>query len=548
MFQKLSSLFLLMIGFAMANAQTSAPENWFNLDQEKDNVSGVSTEKTYESLLSGKTGQTVVVAVIDSGVDSEHEDLKEVMWTNTGEIPNNGIDDDNNGYIDDIHGWNFIGGKDGNISHESLEITRLVRSMSKKFEGKNEADFSKKELVEYRKYVEMKEIIDKKKADLDGQSQNVRQLHEGLMSLEKTIAKEDISVDDLNNMESDDPGLKEVATRVSGILSGQGATFAELKENINGALEYYDNQLKYYYNVDFNPRSIVGDDYANSYETKYGNNDVKGPDAAHGTHVAGIIGAIRNNDTGIKGVADNVEIMSVRAVPDGDERDKDVAAAIRYAVDNGASIINMSFGKSYGWDKGVVDAAVKYAVKHDVLLVHAAGNDGKNTDIASNFPNDKFKKKGLFGPKEAKTWLEIGALTWKGGEDAPASFSNYGKMNVDLFAPGYQINSTIPEGGYAKFSGTSMAAPVTAGVAALLRSYYPELSAKQIKEILIATVVPNNEMVNRPGGDGKIKFSDLSATGGTVNAFKAVKLAEKTKGKRNFKKTKVKQVVKSNRA
>ena len=324
-------------------AQTSAPENWFNLDPSTDNVDGVSTEKTYSTLLKGKTGQTVVVAVIDSGVDSEHEDLKEVMWTNDGEIPGNGIDDDKNGYIDDIHGWNFIGGAKGNIHHESLEITRLVRSMKKKYDGKNVADLSKKERVEFAKYEEMKKTIDDKASELSSQSENVRQFHDGLMALSEAMGKKMITAKDLESFKSGDPGLNEVAKRVSGILQGQGVTFEELKENINGALEFYDNQINYYYNIDFDPRDIVGDNYNDSYQTSYGNNDVKGPDAAHGTHVAGIIGAARENETGIKGVADNVEIMSIRAVPDGDERDKDVAAAIRYAVDNGASIITVSY-------------------------------------------------------------------------------------------------------------------------------------------------------------------------------------------------------------
>ena len=548
MTQRIFGLLIFLLAVNLIHAQTSAPENWYNLDPGTDKVDGVSTEKVYETLLAGKTGETVIVAVIDSGVDSEHEDLKEVMWKNPGEIPGNGIDDDNNGYIDDIHGWNFIGGKNGNISHESLEITRLVRKYKKMFEGKDPASLSKKEKKKYDKYKEMEQIIADKKADLDGQSANVRSFHEGLGKLSKAANGKEVTNDFLKNLESDDPAMKELAGRVLGILNGQGVTFQELQENLDGALEYYDNQLKYYYNVDFNPRDIVGDDYSNSYELKYGNNDVTGPDAGHGTHVAGIIGAARGNDMGIKGVANNVRIMSIRAVPDGDERDKDVAASIRYAVDNGASIINMSFGKSYSWDKGVVDDAVKYAVKNDVLLVHAAGNDGKNTDMNNNFPSDLYGKKGLFGPKYAKTWLEIGALTYKGGEDAPATFSNYGKENVDLFAPGYQILSTVPGSEYKKFSGTSMAAPVTAGVAAVLRSYFPKLSAKQVKEIIMESVIPNSEMVNRPGGEGKVKFSELSKTGGVVNLYKAVKKAEMTKGKRKASKATMKKVTDSNRA
>ncbi|MEM9823236.1 MAG: S8 family serine peptidase, partial [Bacteroidota bacterium] len=250
------------------------------------------------------------------------------------------------------------------------------------------------------------------------------------------------------------------------------------------------------------------------------------------------------NDVGIKGVADNVRIMSVRAVPDGDERDKDVANAIIYAVDNGASIINMSFGKAYAWDKEAVDKAVKYAQKKDVLLVHAAGNDAKETDDLGNFPNDIYNKRGgLFKSKRAKNWIEVGALSWKGGEDAVASFSNYGKENVDLFAPGHQILSTTPDQGYAKFSGTSMASPVTAGVAAVLRSYFPSLTASQVKDILMETTVQQMQMVKKPGSEEKVAFSELCQTGGVVNAFSAVKMAMKTKGKKKIKKKSKQSVV-----
>jgi len=277
----------------------------------------------------------------------------------------------------------------------------------------------------------------------------------------------------------------------------------------------------------------LGDNYADQKERVYGNNDVEGPDAFHGTHVAGIIAAVRNNETGMNGVANNVQIMSVRAVPDGDERDKDVANAIRYAVDNGASIINMSFGKGYSWNKQIVDDAVRYAEKHDVLLVHAAGNSSENTDISDNFPNETFTKKKLFGKKQARNWLEVGALSWKGGEDAAAGFSNYGKENVDLFAPGVAIYSTIPDNNYGEAQGTSMASPVVAGVAAILRSYFPTLSARQVKDILMETVVPINQKVKKPGKDEDlVPFSDLSVSGGTINALKAAEKAAKVKGKR----------------
>ncbi|NNE30296.1 MAG: S8 family serine peptidase [Saprospiraceae bacterium] len=526
-----SMLFCASLSFA----QSSAPENWFNLDQSSNGVPGVSTERMYESLLKGKSSETVVVAVIDSGVDPDHEDLKDVMWVNEGEIPGNGIDDDGNGYVDDVHGWNFIGGKKGNVHHETLEVTRLVRKYRKMFDGKDVESLSKKDKKMYDKFKEMEKVITDKKGSLDQQMQGMQNFLDGLTKLKEAVGSDEVTVEALQGLELEDEDIQKRRDQIVGILNSQGISYDDLKENVKGGMEYTKNQADYYYNEDYDPRNVVGDNYLDSYQKSYGNNDVQGPDAGHGTHVAGIIGAIRNNDTGIKGVADNIRIMSVRAVPDGDERDKDVANAIIYAVDNGATIINMSFGKSYGWDKGAVDKAVKYATKNDVLLVHAAGNDGKNTDFANNFPNDKFAKKGLFGPKEAKTWLEIGALTWRGGEDAPAGFSNYGKENVDLFAPGYQILSTTPDQGYQKFSGTSMAAPVTAGVAAVLRSYFPKLSATQIKEILMQSTIINNDMVNKPGGDGKIKFSELSKTGGVVNAYKAVKIAEKTQGKRKKK-------------
>ena len=530
-------ILMFLVSVAICNGQTSAPENWFNLDMGTDKVSGVSTERTYSELLKGKTSETVIVAVIDSGVDPEHEDLKEIMWVNQDEIPNNGIDDDGNGYIDDIHGWNFIGGKNGNIKEDALEIARLVNKYNKMFKGRDEATLSKKEKKEYKFYQEIKGKIDKKQEELKQQSAGYMAFAESLNTIKKSLGKEDITLEDLNSFETDDEDVKRVATRIATIMKSEGVSFSDVNGEVQGAANHFGNQMNYLYNPEFDPRAeIVGDNYSDSYDRNYGNNDVKGPDAAHGTHVAGIIAAVRDNDLGIKGVADNVRIMSVRAVPDGDERDIDVANAIIYAVDNGASIINMSFGKSYAWDKEAVDKAVKYACKKDVLLVHAAGNDARNTNDGSNFPNDKYKKSGWFKSKTAKNWIEVGALSWKTGKDAVAGFSNYGSSQVDLFAPGHHINSTTPDQGYAKFSGTSMASPVTAGVAAVLRSYFPTLSAKQVKEILMTTVVPQNQKVKKPGSDDLVSFSELCQTAGVVNTYTAVKKAMVTKGKKKVKK------------
>ncbi len=529
-------LSVLMLFSCALLAQDTAPENWFNLDASKDKVQGVSTERMYMELLKGmKPKQNVVVAVIDSGVDVEHEDLKDVMWVNEDEIPGNGIDDDKNGYVDDVHGWNFIGGKSGNVNHDNLEAARLLAKYRKQFAGRtSNAGLSKKEKKQYAEYEELEALITKEQKSGRERAEQYTGIVSGLTKLEMMMEKDSLSFEDLATTTITDPEIQNAARVAGNVLAG-GGTIAALKEDLTGAITYFESKYKYHYNPDYNPRGVVGDNYNNINERYYGNNDYEGPDAAHGTHVAGIIAAVRDNEVGMKGVADNVRIMTIRAVPDGDERDKDVANAIRYAVDNGASIINMSFGKGYSWDKSAVDAAMKHAQKNDVLLVHAAGNSSQNNDNTDNFPNDKYEKSGWFSSKKVKSWMEVGALNWKDGADAPATFSNYGKMNVDLFAPGVAINSTIPDDKYADFQGTSMASPVVAGVAAVLRSYFPELNAKQVKKIMMESIVPLNQNVKKPGaeeGDPLVPFSELSVSGGVVNVYKAVKQAQTTKGKK----------------
>ncbi len=536
---KIKSL-MLAIAFVLpfvGMAQLSAPpENWQHLDKMKDGYFGVSANKMYSDVLSGKKSETVVVAVIDGGVDWQHEDLKDVMWTNPGEIPGNNIDDDNNGYVDDVHGWNFIGGKNGNVNQDQLEITRVVAAYQKRFNGVDASKLSGKEKKEYDRYKELEETVSSTQAEAAASLGLYRGILESIVAVEKQIGKSEVTFEDIENFKSDDPKLSRAAQVMKGMMA-EGATSQEIKDQIQGGVDYFSSQAEFQYDVNFDARSVVGDNYANSYERYYGNNDVKGPDASHGTHVSGIIAASRGNGVGMDGIANNVKIMAIRCVPDGDERDKDVANSIIYAVDNGATVINMSFGKGYSWDKEVVDKAVKYAMKHDVLLVHAAGNSNQDNDNTDNFPNDKFKKHGLFAPKNAKNWIEVGALSWKNGEDMAATFSNYGKENVDLFAPGVDIYSTIPEGNYARFNGTSMASPVVAGVAAAIRSYYPNLSAVQVKDLLMSTTtMSSNAKVKVPGDDENlVPFTDLCVTGGVVNGFEAAKKAEKVKGKRKKK-------------
>lgn len=522
---------LSSLGFAQVYTDTSkAPENWFNLDPYTNKVNGVSTERSYNELLKGKKSTTLIVGVIDSGVDYNHEDLKEIMWTNPKEIAGNGIDDDKNGYIDDIHGWNFLGGKDGkNVEHETIELTRIYKDLKKKYDGKDEKSIASSDKKEYQQYLDVKNQYEQKADEAQKQLTQINFVNEMFTNLNLQI-KDQLKVDtvkatQLKQFKASDKKQEGLLAYAQMILSQDTTlTVDDLLKQLEEAQDHFENQLKYNYNLDYDPRGIVGDDYKNSYEKNYGNNDCNGPSSLHGTHVAGIIGAVRTNNIGVKGVADNVRIMSIRAVPDGDERDKDIANAIIYAVDNGAKVINMSFGKTYPYDKTAVDKAVKYAEEKDVLLVHAAGNDGVDVDKNIFYPCRKFTN-----GKKANNWVEVGALSWKKGSDLPAAFSNYGKKTVDVFAPGVDIHSTKSGGGYIDESGTSMASPVTAGVAAVIRSYFPNLTAKQVKKIIEKSADKDykDQKVKKPGDKTEVKFSDLSSTGGVVNLYNAIQMAEK---------------------
>lgn len=522
-------LFSLALGFAAftLHAQNETPENWFNLDLEKDSVFGVSTERAYEEVLKGRESKTVVVAVIDDGIDYKHEDLKDIIWVNKGEIPGNGIDDDKNGYIDDVHGWNFIGGKDGrNVGDDTYEVTRLFAKYSAKYENANKDTFNKEQKKEYELYTkEVKPAFLEKFYEAANTYLRITEIVDAVDAIEEKLGGE-VTAEKIEDYEPVGHAEELAVTNIK-IFLGYGMGMEDIKAQLAGAIGHYKEQVEVSFNTSFNNRDIVGDNYADPTERYYGNNDYRGPNGDHGSHVAGIIGAVRTNSLGMKGVADNVKIMVIRVVPNGDERDKDVANGIRYAVDNGASVINMSFGKTFSPYKEVVDEAVKYAAEHDVLLVHAAGNEAKDIDVEIHYPTDNYLKKG-----RAKNWLEVGATSWKLGKTLTASFSNYGKKNVDVWAPGVDINSTIPDNKYAAFSGTSMASPVTAGVAALIRSYYPDLTAEQVKDILMKSVTEVEIEVRVPGKKETTKLKKISITGGVVNAYKAAQLAAKTKGKK----------------
>ncbi len=419
---------------------------WQHADISSDNFPGMSVHKTYEELLKDKQGKTVVVAVIDTGIDITHEDLKESIWINDDEIPGNGIDDDKNGYIDDVNGWNFLGDSPG----DQYELIRLL---------KKEATFENRDLA-IEKYAEM---------------------------IQKDGVKDSLPV---------------------------------IKKNLASNIYHYEKEVKQANQLGWNART-TGDDPDNFSQRFYGDGNVmpKSDDELHGTHVAGIIAASRNNDIGINGIASTAKIMCLRAVPnEGDEYDKDVALSIRYAADNGAQIINMSFGKDFSPHSDKVREAIVYSSLKGVLLVNAAGNDGADIDSVYSYPSDRFNNE----PEVSSNFITIGAIGPVKNPLMVAPFSNFGKENVDLFAPGAVIYASTPGDKYKSLSGTSMAAPAVSGVAAILLSYYPKLSPEAIRKALMASVVKINYDLQFGYNRAKTTMSELSLTGGVVNAFNAL--------------------------
>lgn len=500
---------------------------WPHMDIFTDSVPGMSLDKAYR-FLEGKPHKTVIVGVIDSGTDIEHEDLDDVIWTNEDEIPDNGIDDDNNGYIDDIHGWNFLGGEKGKSNPEQLEMTRMVKRWQPKFEGKTITDLSPKDTADFKLYTELKQTIREKADNASDQVAKYSAIKAIMVKANDTITKslgdKEPNLENLNNLKYEDPALMQGKMVIMQIV-GQGGTANDAFKELDGIINHYKTQMNSQYKIDFNGR-VAGDDPYDINDIGYGNPYVIGSkdDESHGTHVSGIIAAERNNGIGMDGVTNNLKIMAIRAVPDGDEYDKDVALAIRYAADNGAKVVNMSFGKGYSPNAEWVYDAIKYAEEKDVLLVHAAGNDGADIDVAENYPTDSEDKKTEF----ADNVITVGAMTRHFDQYLVASFSNYGKINVDIFAPGLEIYSTFPKDEYEISQGTSMAAPQVAGVAALVRSYYPELTASQVKKVIMDSGIEYTKKVIIPGTDSeKADFTVLSVSGKILNANNAVRLADK---------------------
>lgn len=494
----------------LAELSDNEKKNWGHLDLVSDTIPGMSVDKAYADIIGNKKGEKVIVAVLDSGMDLKHEDLDGILWTNKGEKPDNGIDDDGNGYIDDIHGYNFL----GESYNEQLEYARIVRlnlgDASLQSKAKKELDDSYQKAMQNKQQYE--QIL-----------QAVKTADE---AIKEKLGKETYTKEDVATIKPTDQAMQQNVGIITQMFTFADS-IAEVYEDLNAGLDHFTDQLNYNYNKDFDGRKVVGDDPYDILDLGYGNGNPQNlvEDESHGTHVAGIIAAERNNGKGVNGVANNVAIMSIRAVPNGDEYDKDIALGIRYAVDNGAKIINASFGKSFSPNAEWVYDALKYAAENDVLFVHAAGNEGADLDDINNpnFPNDQINN----GPEIADNVITVGALSSKYGSEMVATFSNYGKVNVDVFAPGDNIYSTMPNNEYEYQGGTSMAAPAVAGVAALLRSQYPKLTASEVKHIIMESgLAPMAKVVL--AGDASITatLNKVSTSGKIVNAYNALIMAD----------------------
>jgi len=511
------------------------PKNWHTMDLKTDGYFGISLNQAYQ-LVKGKKSKTVIVATIDSGIDTAQNDLKPILWVNTKEIPGNGKDDDKNGYVDDVHGWDFLGGPGNKADFtETTEEVREYNRLKGKYATLTKAPAgSEKEFAYWEK---VKATYDATYNKSNGELQQLQPVLNTLMVTSGYIKKAlkltsnaSFKNTDLADIKSSNDTVNRSVYVWQSVFQQEGGDGdnAKILKDLSEYLAKLNNDI----NPDLDARKrIVGDNPDVNDGKPYGSNVLKFADASHGTGVAGLIGAIRGNKYGIDGVADNVRLMGIKAVPNGDEYDKDIANAIRYAVDNGAKIVNMSFGKKLSPHKAWVDAAFKYAASKDVLLVQASGNDNQDMDTKPQFPNDTFEDGS---GTDADNVISVGASAEKQDENLAGTFSNYGKKNVDVFAPGVKVTSIDMDAEFNTADGTSFASPITAGVAALVLEYYPTLSAKQLKQVILESATPlKGTMVLLPGSKtDKVDFTTLSKTGGVVNAYQALLVASKLKGER----------------
>lgn len=501
-------------------------KTWHLMDIEEDSIPGISLNRAYHEILKNKKGKEIVVAILDTKLDVNHEDIKDQLWVNVDEIPNNNIDDDENGYVDDVHGWNFLGNAQGiDIEYQKSEATRIVQYYQKKYGDLEEKNVPVNEIQDFKMFQKAKELYD---ADVSETKENIQYIDSVKIVFVKAkdtvttlLSKATFSIQEVDSLVKLHPDLKDGLEYLS-LMMGYGIDEDSFAKNS----ELFNNYLNVTYSIDYNDRFILKDDPHSLTDVPYGNNILINNelDFQHSTPVSGLMAGTRNNGLGIDGISNNIRIMPVVMVAAGDEYDKEVALAIKYAVDNGADIINMSWGKYISMHVDWVIDAFKYAEEHDVLLVSAAGNDALNTDIEINYPNDN-----IDGVEFVNNFIMVGANSYTLDSTLVASFSNYGKNTVDIFAPGNKVFVTDINNEYSFSRGTSFAGPLVSGVAALVKSNYPDLSARQLKEIILASGTSINipvRIYQKNDSIAMIPFSELSKSGKILNAHKALLMAE----------------------
>lgn len=524
-------------------------QTWYQKDLKEDSIPGISLDKWYRLNRKKPKSKSIIVAVIDTQIDINHEDLQGQLWRNEKEIPNNGIDDDYNGYIDDINGWSYTGTKNGGyVVWSNYEYVRIVRDWGPLFAGKTDSQIDAQDLYKYKEYHRALKVLEDKnkyyKNWLKSLNHNVAIYPLVKDTLKYFFPKEDYTYEQLDSLykkykindkrykqrrDDNDKDLGALISYMMVNLEVNENTFQDLLDK----QAYLNSIINKNLNIEYDDRILVGDNL-NCLEKGYGNNKVSDTYEIirdHSTKVSGIIAANKQNDIGIKGIVQDVKIMPLNILPKGDEHDKDITMAIRYAVDNGAKVINMSFAKEFSLHKEWVTEAFKYAEEHNVLLVHCAANEGLDVDKNPFYPSDN----DFEDYKEISVnFINVGSVTHNLDSTFVSDFSNFGKQNVDLFAPGDEIYSTSPGNKYVFDSGTSLAAPMVSGTAALIWLYYPKLTAQEVKQIILDSGTAYNLEVIVPGTkDKKVPFSELSKSGKVLNVYDAMQLAEKVSKKRS---------------
>jgi cell wall-associated protease len=524
----------------------STTKMWYQKDYQLDTIPGISLDKWYNQNQKKPKSKSIIVAVIDTQIDLKHEDLQGQIWTNPNEIANNGIDDDKNGYIDDINGWSFIGTKNGGyVVWSNYEFVRIVKDWESLFKDKTKSQIDTQDLYKYNEYQRALKTLEEKdkyyKNWLKSLKHSVAIYPLVKDTLKHFFPKEDYTYEQLDSMykkykindkryrqrrDDNDKDLGALIDYMMGNLEVNEKTLEDIKDKETQLDSIVNKNL----NLNYNERLSIGDN-PTFLEKGYGNNKVSNTIKGvrtfqdHNTMVSGIIAANRNNNIGIKGITENVKIMPLNISPSGDEHDKDIAMAIRYAIDNGAKVINMSFWKEFSLHNEWVSEALKYAEDHNVLLVHIAGNNGYDIDKNLCYPNDiNFNTQN----EMCRNFINVGSVSSKLDSTFVSAFSNYGKQNVDLFAPGEKIHTTGAGNIYKTDSGTSLAAPMVSGTAALIWSYYPKLTAAQVKQIILDSGTAYDLEVIVPGTkDKKVPFSELSKSGKVLNVYNAIQMAKK---------------------